>query len=312
MSLASPAQGEGEASPSRRDRAAAWAARALLSAVDRLGRERAFALAGRVGRAWARLGGPRTAEARAQLRLAFPEWRERERQEVLERALANLARSFVEVCTLGSLSADERRALADVEGLEHYDAARRVLPGGGVIALTAHLGSWEILAAVMAAHGIPIAVVQRPRDNPLLDEIAAELRDHAGVELLPRGSAARGALRGLRDGKVVAMPLDQNASRREGVFVPFFGRPACTRDGPARIAMKTGAPVVPVFIERIGDGMRHRVRVEPPLELAPALADPDAALVENVARMTAAIETAVRRAPDQWIWTHRRWRTRPR
>jgi KDO2-lipid IV(A) lauroyltransferase len=108
------------------------------------------------------------------------------------------------------------------------------------------------------------------------------------------------------------MPLDQNASRREGVFVPFFGRLACTRDGPARVAMKTGTPVLPVFIERIGDTMRHRVRAEPPLELVPEGADRDAALVENVARMTAAIEAAIRNAPDQWIWTHRRWKTRPK
>jgi KDO2-lipid IV(A) lauroyltransferase len=164
----------------------------------------------------------------------------------------------------------------------------------------------------MAAHGIPIAVVHRPRDNPLFDELAAGLRAETGAELLARGSAARAALRALRDGKVVAMPLDQNASRREGVFVPFFGRPACTRDGPARIAMKTGAPVVPVFIERIGESMRHRVRVCPPLELVPEGDDPQAALVENVARMTGAIEVAIRRAPDQWIWTHRRWKTRPK
>ena len=301
-----------DAEPSRRDRAAAWAARTLLAAIDRLGRERAFALAGHVGRAWARLGGPRTEDARAHLRIAFPEWRERERREVLERSLANLARSFVELCTLGSLSREERLALADVEGLEHFETAQRVLPRGGIIALTAHFGSWETLAAIMAAHGIPIAVVHRPRDNPLLDEIAAGLRGQTGAELLARGSAARAALRALRDGKVVAMPLDQNASRREGVFVPFFGRPACTRDGPARIAMKTGAPVVPVFIERIGESMRHRVCVYRPLELVPEGDDPQAALVENVARMTGAIEAAIRRAPDQWIWTHRRWKTKPK
>ena len=114
----------------------------------------------------------------------------------------------------------------------------------------------------MTAHGIPIAVIQRPRDNPLLDELVAEIRGHNGAEMLPRGYAARAALRGLRDGKVVAMTLDQNASRREGVFVPFFGRPACTRDGPARIAMRTGAPVFPVFIERIGE-LRSPPRLRP-------------------------------------------------
>lgn len=298
--------------PSRRDRAAAGAARALVATIDRIGRERAFAAAGGVGRAYARVGGPRTADALTHLRIAFPEWRERERRAVLERSFSNLARSFVELCTLGSLSREELQGLVDVEGFEHFEAARRVLPGGGVVALTAHVGNWEILAAIMAAHDIPIAVVQRPRDNPLLDDLAGRLRTAGGVELLPRGSAARGALRALRDGKVLAMPLDQNASRREGVFVPFFGRLACTRDGPARVAMKTGTPVLPVFIERIGDTMRHRVRGHPPLALVPEGEDRDAALVENVARMTAVIEMAIRSAPDQWIWTHRRWKTRPK
>jgi KDO2-lipid IV(A) lauroyltransferase len=296
---------------SARERAAARLAAALVDAVNRLPRGRALAAAGAFGRGWARLGGPRSAAAREQLRLAFPDWTERERRAVLERAFANLARGFVEFCTVGALSPAELRGLADVEGLEHFEAARRAAPSGGVVCLTGHVGSWELLLAVMAAHGIPIAVIQRRRDNPLLDELVGRLRGASGAELLPRGSAARAALRGLRDGKVVAMTLDQNAPRREGVFVPFFGRPACTRDGPARIAMRTGAPVIPVFIERIGEGARHRVRVHPPLDLVPEGADPQGALVENVARMTATIEAAIRRNPDQWIWTHRRWRTRP-
>jgi KDO2-lipid IV(A) lauroyltransferase len=231
---------------------------------------------------------------------------------VCERAFGNLARCAVEFLTLGQLSREELRALADVEGLEHFAAYRRATPGGGAICLTGHVGSWELLVALMTAHDIPIAVIQRPRDNPLLDRLVADLRDKTGAEMLPRGSAARAALRGLRSGKVVAMTLDQNAPRREGVFVPFFGRPACTRDGPARIAMRTGAPVFPVFIERIGGGARHHVRVLSPLELLPEGSDPEAALVENVARMTATIEAAIRRNPEEWIWTHRRWKTRPK
>jgi KDO2-lipid IV(A) lauroyltransferase len=155
--------------------------------------------------------------------------------------------------------------------------------------------------------------VHRPRDNPRLDDLAARLRAEAGADLLPRGAAARAALRALRDGKVLGLLFDQNASRREGVFVPFFGRPACTREGPVRLAMRTGAPVIPVFIERVGESGRHRVRVCAPLDLVPEGwgGDAQAAVVENAARMTAAIEAAIRRAPDQWIWTHRRWRTRP-
>jgi len=109
------------------------------------------------------------------------------------------------------------------------------------------------------------------------------------------------------------MTLDQNASRKEGVFVPFFGRPASTRDGPARVALHTGAAVLPVFIERVGATSHHLVRILPPLELVGSEGrGADAAALENTARMTACIEAAIRRAPDQWIWTHRRWKTQPR
>ena len=232
-----------------------------------LPRERALRVAGAFGRSWARLGGPRAAAAREHLAIAFPEWSEAERRAVAERAFAHLARSFVELATLGSLSREELRALADVEGLEHWHAYRARAPGGGVICLTGHVGSWELLVGIMTAHDIPIAVIQRPRDNPMLDGVVAEMRGHNGAEMLPRGNAARAALRGIRDGKVVAMTLDQNASRDEGVFVPFFGKLACTRDGPARIAMRTGVPVVPVYIARIGESPRHRVRIHAPLAL---------------------------------------------
>ncbi|HVH06500.1 MAG TPA: lysophospholipid acyltransferase family protein [Myxococcota bacterium] len=298
--------------PSPAQRAAGAAAHALLTAVRGLPRDRALRVAGAFGRSWARLGGPRAAAAREHLRIAFPEWSEAERRAAAERSFAHLARSFVELATLASLSREEVRALADVEGLEHWHAYRERAPGVGAICLTGHIGSWELLVAVMTAHGVPIAVIQRPRDNPILDGVVAEMRGHNGAVMLPRGNAARAAFRGIRDGQVVAMTLDQNASRKEGVFVPFFGRPACTRDGPARIAMRTGVPVFPVYIARIGESARHRVRIHPELAMVPEGADPQAALVENVARMTASIEAAIREHPDQWIWTHRRWKTQPK
>jgi KDO2-lipid IV(A) lauroyltransferase len=298
--------------PSAGERAAGLAARALVSAVKSVPRERAMRIAAGTGRTWARLHAPRSRTVMENLRIAFPEWSETERSAVRERAFAHLARSFVELATLASRSREELRALADVEGLEHWHAFRRRSPGAGAICLTGHVGSWELLVAVMTAHDVPIAVVQRPRDNPLLDDLVAELRGHNGAEMLPRGNAARAALRGLRDGKVLAMTLDQNAKRSEGVFVPFFGKLACTRDAPARLAMRTGAPVIPVFIARIGDTDRHHVTVSPPMDLLPEGDDPQAAVVENTARMTARIEAAIRAHPEQWIWTHRRWKTQPK
>jgi KDO2-lipid IV(A) lauroyltransferase len=108
------------------------------------------------------------------------------------------------------------------------------------------------------------------------------------------------------------MTYDQNCSREEGVFVPFFGRLACTRSGPPRLAMHTGAPVLPVFVEREGQSPRHRVRILPALEIRSAGDDREAAIRENAGRMTQAVEAEIRRVPDHWIWLHRRWRTQPR
>jgi KDO2-lipid IV(A) lauroyltransferase len=198
-----------------------------------------------------------------------------------------------------------------IEGLEHLEAARKDSEHGGVIALTAHLGSWEFLVAAVIAHGFPVTVVHRARENPLTDELLGSLREQTGAELFARGSAARAALRTLREGKIVAMTYDQNCGREEGVFVPFFGRLACARSAPPRIAMRTGAPVVPVFMEREGGSARHRVRFLPALEILPEGDDREAAVRENARRMAHVIEEEIRRLPDHWIWVHRRWRTQP-
>ncbi|MDH3686279.1 MAG: lysophospholipid acyltransferase family protein [Myxococcales bacterium] len=293
------------------DRLRGAAAAALIAASRALPRESAMRLAAATGRSIARFSGPRTAVALQNLRIAFPQLRESQRRAVLEASYANVGRALIEFANMGKWDARQLRDLADVEGWENLAKAREAAPTGGVICLTAHYGSWELLVAIMAAHEIDISVIHRSRDNPLVDRVMARLREEMGVELLPLGSAARGALRALRAGRVVAVTFDQNARRSEGVFVPFFGRLACTRDAPARLAMRTGASVLPVFAERLAGSERHRVRILPHLELAAEEGDREAAVLENVTRMAGAIESAIRRAPEQWTWTHRRWRTQP-
>jgi KDO2-lipid IV(A) lauroyltransferase len=294
-----------------RDRLPALAARAVVGLFQLLPRETALGIAGLAGRSYARLGGPRTSVARVNLRIAFPEWDESERRRVFVESCAHLARCFVEFALLGRADAEELRRLVSIDGLEHLETARKESEGG-VIAFTAHFGSWEFLAAAMVAHGLPIAVVQRTRDNPLIEELVGFLREQSGSEYFSRGSAARAGLRALREGKILAMPYDQDCSRQEGVFVPFFGRLACTRTAPPRIAMHTGAPVLPVFVERQGGGAFHRVRILPTLEILPKGDDQEAAVRENARRMTQVIEEEIRRAPEQWIWVHRRWWTQPK
>ena len=295
---------------SRWERFTAAAAARLLDLLERIPERHAMALGVGFGRAWVRLGGPRTQVGRVNLRIAFPSWSEAEREAVLVRAMENIGRSFVEFARLARIGPEGLRERVRFEGLEHYEAAKKLTPRGGVIALTGHFGSWELLVAAGVAHGMPVVPVHRARDNALLDVVIQRYRDAGGGEFLPRGTAALPVLRALRKGRAVAVAYDIDCPREEGVFVPFFGRLACTRDGPVRIAM-TGVPVVPVFLHRSPDGLSHVARVYPALELVPEGDDPEAAILENARRMTASIEEEIRRAPDHWNWIHRRWKTQP-
>jgi Kdo2-lipid IVA lauroyltransferase/acyltransferase len=301
----------GPSTSSRRERLRARAGEVLLGLLGRLPARTALRLAAGFGRVWVRLGGPRTRIGLLNLRIAFPEWSEARRRRVLAESMANLARSIVEFAELVRLGPAALRERVRVEGLEHLEVARAASPSGGVIVLTAHFGSWELLAAAMSAYEFPVTVVHRTRNDPLLDRLVMERRAAGGAQLLARGSAARAALEALRDGRCLAMPYDQNCGREEGVFVPFFGRLACARDAPARIALRTGASVLPVFLHREPDGFHHVARVHPPLSIGSSGLDRRDAAAQAARAMTAAIEAAVREAPSEWIWIHRRWRTQP-
>lgn len=290
-----------------RDAVTGGAVTVLFAAIRLVPRRRAVALGAALGRAWVDLRLPRTRAGLENLRIAFPGWSEARRRRILRRSFANLGRSLAEVPHLRSLTPDTLGEIVQVEGRHHFERARAQ---GGVIALTAHFGNWELFAAAMGLSGIPLTIVHRERD-PVLESMMRDWRERGETIVLPRGSAARATLKALRRQRVVAMPLDQDTPLAEGVFVPFFGRLACTRDAPARIAMRTGVPVVPAFIRRLGESDRHVVRFEPALELVSHESDPEGAVRENVTRMTRAIEDAIREAPDQWTWNHRRWRSQP-
>ena len=174
--------------------------------------------------------------------------------------------------------------------------------------LTAHLGNWELLTLAPALMGYPLTVVARRLDSASLNAWADRLRRTAGVEVVDKREALRPILGALRRGGLVGVLLDQNTSRREGIFVPFFGRLASTSRAMAVLALRTRTPIVPAFTSRIAPG-RHRITIHPALPL-PA-ADGDVAVRSVTADCTAAIEAAVRATPEQWLWAHDRWRTRP-
>jgi KDO2-lipid IV(A) lauroyltransferase len=293
-------------------RAIVWAVAILQALASVLPWRLGVALGGWVGWiAFAALPAARR-RALAHVAIAFPDGTGDAGQRAMaRRSFVNLGRSAFEVLMLSRRSHPPIERLCAIEGEERLKAA--LAAGRGVIFLTGHFGNWELMAALVTRRGYPSSVVATPVYDPRLDRLLVDARARHGVHTISRGSpsAARHLLSGLRRNAILGMLIDQDTDV-DGVFVPFFGRPACTRDGPARLAMRTGAPVFPVFIERIGSSARHRVRVQPPLELVPEGSDPEAAVLENVTRMSAVVEAAIRRNPDQWIWTHRRWKTRER
>jgi KDO2-lipid IV(A) lauroyltransferase len=215
--------------------------------------------------------------------------------------------TLVELPRLMAAPLDAIVARIRLDGVEHLDAAMRA--HGRALVLTAHLGNWEILCAAHRLTDYGLSVVVRPLDAPWLDAVAAGLRGRTGVEVIDKRGALRPVLEALRRGRLVGILMDQNAARREGVFVDFFGRPASTSRSIALLAVRTGAPIVPIFARRNPDGS-HQVVIHPALP-APASNDAEAAIVELTARCTAEIERAIRQSPEQWLWSHDRWRTRP-
>jgi len=254
--------------------------------------------------AWALLPG-RRAVILENLRRAFGSERDAaELRRIGRGSLEHLGMNLVESCVFMFRPPARLLGRVELDGVEHVkDAA---VQGRGVLLLTAHLGNWELLAAAHVLTGLPLSVVLRPLDEPALDGVVDRLRKRTGAELIVKRRALRDVLDALRRGRMVGILLDQNAARAEGVFVPFFGTPASTLRSLAVLALRTEAPVVPVFIRRLAGG-RHVVEIRPPV---PPPADGDAAAF--TARFNEAIEEAIRRAPEQWFWLHRRWRTRPR
>lgn len=284
--------------------------RAAVAALAALPRRWALGVGAALGTAFYLLDARDRRVAMANLRQAFPDRPAAELRRILRASCRNLGRVGAEFCHLPALDAAN---LADVVTLTEADlaAARRIWddPRGAVI-VTAHFGNWELLAYACGLLGHPVTLVHRPMHNARVDAFIAAVRARAGTRAIPKKAAAREALRVLREGGIVVIPADQNQTRSFGVFVRFFGRLACTTPGAARLAMRTGAPVYPVFLVRDGESGRHHVEILPEIPMQVS-GDREADTVVNTQRCSDAIEAMIRRYPEQWIWFHRRWKTRP-
>jgi KDO2-lipid IV(A) lauroyltransferase len=242
------------------------------------------------------------------LQLAFPQMPLAERRLILRRQFTSLGRQLGVFCRFPRYNRENISQLAVYDGFENFERAQA--RGQGVLFLTAHFGGWEVSSFMHALHGHPLHILVRPLDNPYLDRLVTRYRTLSGNRIILKQDFARGLLAALRARETVGILMDQNMTPEQGVFVDFFGIPACTSSLMARMALRTDAAVVPGFCRWDPDLRRYRVRFDPALPTI-RTGNEEADIVANTATYTKVIEEYARRYPDQWLWVHRRWKTRP-
>jgi KDO2-lipid IV(A) lauroyltransferase len=268
-------------------------ARAIGAAIGAI----AFRLLGRLRRVGIR-----------NLELAFPEMTAADREVTLRSEYRNLGFLLAEFCKMPDYTPKTASRFIRYEGLENYLAALE--RGKGVLVLTGHLGAWELSSFYHSLMGMPMGMVIRRLDNPLVDAFVNRIRCLHGNRVIHKDDFARGLIASMRAGETVGILMDTNMTPPQGVFVPFFGVLACTASGMARIAAKTGAAVVPGFLLWEESEQKYVLHFGEELEVT-RTGDAEQDALANTASFTAAMEGYIRQYPEQWLWLHRRWKTRP-
>jgi Kdo2-lipid IVA lauroyltransferase/acyltransferase len=280
----------------------------FVSSVRLLPRRGARAVGAAIGAiAFRALGRLRRVGIR-NLELAFPEMTPRDREATLRSEYRNLGFLLAEFCKMPGYTGEAASRFIRYEGLENYLAARD--RGKGVLVLTGHLGAWELSSFYHSLMGMPMGMVIRRLDNPLVDAFVNRIRCLHGNRVIHKDDFARGLIASMRAAETVGILMDTNMTPPQGVFVPFFGVLACTASGMARIAARTEAAVVPGFLLWEESEQRYVLHFGEELPVI-RTGDAEQDALANTASFTAAIERYIRHYPEQWLWLHRRWKTRP-
>lgn len=286
--------------------AEAAAVRGLSGALRRVPAASRMAAGHRLGRlAWLLLGSRRRL-AIENVSRTLDVGPERAR-EIAGGAFVHFGRVFAEILALPVYAQPQYEALFEVEGLEHLRTAAAA--GRGTIVFSAHLGNWELVAQRQALAGHPVDLIQRPLTNPRIDALLRDWRQTCGNRVLPRSEAVRGAVRSLREGRCVALLIDQHASRPPRVMLDFLGRPAGVTSTLAWLSTRFEAPVVPVVSSPRADG-GYRIVYHPPLE-PPAAGPADERVFDLTRRAVRVMEDWIRQQPETWLWLHDRWKNLP-
>ena len=247
--------------------------------------------------------------AEFNVRLAFPDWSDAQRSLVKRGMLRNLGWMAAEFARFPSYTDENIDETLILDGQDNFLAAQR--RGKGVLYLTGHIGAWELSSFAHALYGFPLHYMARPLDNLQLNALVNQYRCLSGNRPIYKNESARMLLKILRSAGTVGILADQNTMPDEGMFVDFFGTPACTTTGIARVALHTDAAVVPGYAywdESIG---KYRLRFEPAVELS-RTGDTERDVFVNTQKFAKVIEGIIRKYPEQWVWVHARWKTRPK
>ena len=242
------------------------------------------------------------------LALALPELNHVERRAIIRGVFANLGRLLGEFSQFPKITQQNITKLVEYDGLDNYKRASE--RGKGVLMLTGHIGAWELCAFAHGIYGHPLSFLVRPLDNPMLDRLISNYRELSGNRTINKNRAVKPVLEILKRGQDVGLLIDANTLADQGVFCDFFGIPACSTTGLAVFALRADAPVVPGFLIWDERSKKHRLRFEPEIPLI-RTGDFKEEVMLNTSRFTAVIEDYARRYPDQWLWIHKRWHTRP-
>ncbi|HEV2386971.1 MAG TPA: lysophospholipid acyltransferase family protein [Candidatus Acidoferrales bacterium] len=242
------------------------------------------------------------------LKMAYPQWRAGQRRRIIRGVIRQVGWMAAEFAHFPHYTREKLERVVLLDGFENFAAARG--RGKGVLFLTGHLSAWELAPFAQALYGHPLHFLARPIENRRVNDLIGRYRCRSGNRPIDKNQSARLVLALLRQGETIGFLIDHNTAREEGVFVNFFGVPACTSSGLARLALRTGAAVVPGFLIWDKELRKYRLRFEPAVELL-RTGDEERDVVENTARFTGVVEEFVRRNPEQWLWVHKRWKTRP-
>jgi len=284
------------------------AARLALKTLGALPRPLARAVGASLTAIVFRFRSPLRRAALFNLKLAFPDWTDARRRHTIRGLVRQMGWMAGEFSQFPKYTRENIERVVTLDGFENFANARE--RGKGVLFLTGHMSAWELAPFAHALYGYPLHFLVRPIDNPRVSTLVNHYRCLSGNQPIDKKQAAREIFRVLRDGGTVGILADLNTSLDEGTFVDFFGVPACTTMGLARIALRTDAAVVPSFLSWDEDLRKYRLRYEPAIELV-RTGNEEKDVQENTARFTRVIEDYARAHPNQWLWVHKRWKTRP-